>query len=86
MAWRQRGDKPFPGPMRFMVHGHIYAALGGDELKVSSYQQRDSHCKDKLVSRLQNHNGNSYTWKDSLYIETGPDLHVDVDNVPTDLL
>ena len=42
-------------------------------IKMSSYQYRYSHYKDKTVSRPSYHyNGNTYIWKDSLYIETGP--------------
>ena len=36
-------------------------------------QHRDSHHKDKTVSRLSYpYNGNPYTWKDGLFIETDP--------------
>ena len=47
--------------------------LGGClNIKVLSYQHRNSHFKDELVSRPSYlYDGNPYTWKDVLYIETG---------------
>ena len=34
MAWCQPGDKPLSEPMlTWLIHWHIYAALGGDELR-----------------------------------------------------
>ena len=42
-------------------------------IKIPSHQCRDSHCKDKRVSRPSYiNNGNPHTWKDCLYVETGP--------------
>ena len=42
-------------------------------LGASSYQYRNSHHKDKMVSRpFYPCNGNFRTGKDHLYIETGP--------------
>ena len=42
-------------------------------VKMPSYQYRNPHCKDKMVSRPSYlYNENPYTQKDSLYIETGP--------------
>ena len=48
--------------------------LGGRlSIKITSYQYMDSHFKDKTVSRPSYlYNGNLHTWKDGLYIETGP--------------
>ena len=41
-------------------------------IKMSSYQYKNSHHKDKMVSRPSYlYNGNTYTWRDHLYIETG---------------
>ena len=40
-------------------------------IKMSSDQYRYSHYKGETIS-LQSHLYNSYTWKDGLYIETGP--------------
>ena len=41
--------------------------------KMSSYQYRNSRYKDNTISRPSYlYNGNLHTWKDSLYIETGP--------------
>ena len=43
------------------------------DIKISSYQYRDSHYKDKTVSRPSYlHNENLHTWKDSLYFKTEP--------------
>ena len=33
MAWHQIGDKPLSEQSAGPIHWHIYAALGGDELK-----------------------------------------------------
>ena len=42
-------------------------------IMMSSYQYRDSHYKDKRVSRQSYlHNGHPHTSKDRLYVETGP--------------
>ena len=42
-------------------------------IKMPSYQYRDSHVKDKTVLRLSYFNiGILINGKDSLYIETGP--------------
>ena len=58
-------------------HRHMGSYQGGDlNIKISSYQYRNFHCKDKTVSRLSYfYNGNSHTLKDHLYIETGPWFH-----------
>ena len=46
---------------------------GHSNLKMLSKQQRDSHYKDKMVSRSSYlYNGNSIPGKDCLYIEIGP--------------
>ena len=38
MAWRRTGDKPLPEPMMTpAVHWRIYAALGGDELRLTEH-------------------------------------------------
>ena len=42
-------------------------------IKMSSYQYRNSHYQDKMVSWPSYlYNGNTHTWKDSLYIEMRP--------------
>ena len=42
-------------------------------IKMPSYQYRDSHYKDKTVSRPSYlYNRNILTWKDGLHIEAGP--------------
>ena len=42
-------------------------------IKMLSYQYRNSHYKDKTVSWLSYlYNGNIHTWKHRLFIETGP--------------
>ena len=42
-------------------------------IKISSYQYRDSHYKDKTFSWPSYlYNGNLHIWKKHLYIETGP--------------
>ena len=42
-------------------------------IKISSYKYKNSHNKDKTVSRPSYiYNGNHHTWKDCLCIETGP--------------
>ena len=47
--------------------------LGEAQKKIPSYQYRSSHFKDKMVSRQSHlYNGNPDTWKDGLYVETGP--------------
>ena len=53
---------------------HLTNMPGGRlNIKMSSYQYRDSHYKDETVSRLSHlYDGNLYTKKDVLYIETGP--------------
>ena len=46
---------------------------GGSFNMRMSYRYRDSYCKDKTTSRLSYfYNGNTFTWKDGVYIETGP--------------
>ena len=46
----------------------------GLNIKMVSYQCRDPRDEDTMVSWLfYLHNGNPHTWKDGLYIETGPD-------------
>ena len=45
-------------------------------IKMQTYQDNDFHYKDKIVSWPScPYNGNIHTWKDSLYIETGPWFH-----------
>ena len=45
-------------------------------IQMLSYQYKDSHHIDKMVSWPSYlHNGNPYTWKVCLYIETGPWSH-----------
>ena len=40
-----------------------------------SYQYNNPHVKGKTVLRLSyRYHGNPHTWKDDLYIETGPDI------------
>ena len=42
-------------------------------MNILSYQYRISHYKDKMVAQPSYlHNRNPHTWKDGLYIETGP--------------
>ena len=44
---------------------------GCSRIEMQSYQNRKSYYKDKIVWQLSYlHNGKSYTWKDTLYIET----------------
>ena len=45
------------------------------KIKMLSYQYRNSHYKDKTTSRLSYlYEGNSYTRKDGLHIETAPEF------------
>ena len=45
-------------------------------IKMLSYQYRDFHYKDRMLSLSSHlHSGIPFTWKDSLYIETGPRSH-----------
>ena len=41
-------------------------------IKMKPYWYTNSHNKVKTVSQSYLHNGNTYTWKDGLYIEKGP--------------
>ena len=60
MAWRWSGDKPLSEPMIVSLLTHICLT-------------RPQWVKDKMVSWLSYlEHGNPYTWKDGLYIETGP--------------
>ena len=54
---------------------HIFEDLSGACLnwKMSYYHYGDPHYENKTASRLSYfYNGNAHTWKDRLYIETGP--------------
>ena len=55
---------------------HEYMAVihkGRFKIKMFSYQYRDSHLKDKTVSRPSYlYNANPHTWKDCFCIDTGP--------------
>ena len=43
------------------------------DIKMTSYQYKNSHCKDKTVSRTCClNNGNIHIWKDRLYVDTRP--------------
>ena len=43
------------------------------DIKMLSYRNRNSHHKDKTVSRPSYlYNGNPYTWNEQLYVEAGP--------------
>ena len=49
-------------------------------IKMQSYQYRDPYVKDKTVSRPSYLlHGNPHTWKDGLYIETGPRLALQIE-------
>ena len=41
-------------------------------IKMVSYQYKNSHYKTKTVAQLEIYNGNPHTWKDCPYIETRP--------------
>ena len=41
-------------------------------IKTPSYQYKNSHDKNKTARPSYIYNGNPHTWKDHLYIETGP--------------
>ena len=59
-----------PNLLLFAKDHNITRALWG--IKMPSYHYRDSHYKDKRVSKSSYIcNGNSYTWKYDLHIETG---------------
>ena len=71
----QRATKFYSCRPHLTRWGRPYIRNQGPRLNIemTSYQYRDSHYKDKTVSRQSYlHNGNSHTWKDRLYIETGP--------------
>ena len=55
-------------------YSEIYGFLGALNIKIPSCRCRNYQYEDKIVSRLSYYfdNGNSYTWEDSLYIETEP--------------
>ena len=54
--------------MKSIIH------LGCVNIKMSSYQCRESHYEDKTVSPPPYiYDGNIYTWKDDLYIDTEPE-------------
>ena len=57
-----------------LVHQHVGWSPSGGHLimKTLSYQYRNSNYKDKMVSQPSYLHVNPCTWKDSLYIETGP--------------
>ena len=45
---------------------------GSFNIKIMSYQYKDSHYKDTMAWDRHIYNGNHHTWNDSLYIERGP--------------
>ena len=69
---------PFNGHLTYVTAGptlSFNATQPGAHLniKMSSYQYKDSHYKDKMVSWPSYlYNGNCHTWKDGLYIERQP--------------
>ena len=66
-----------PLPLPVGVEWHLWNAGAGLNIKMSSFQYRNFHYKDKTVIRLSYlYNGNPHTWKDSLYIEMGPCLSI----------
>ena len=51
----------------------VSAPRGRFNIDMLSYQYRDSHHKDKTASRPSYlYDRSTYTYKDSLYLETGP--------------
>ena len=74
-----------PGKMIYMLRQDPISMLtyGLLNMKMSSYQYKNSHYEDKMVMRPSYlYNRNPCTWKDGHYIETGPSslpiLHVDM--------
>ena len=99
MAWRRPGDKPLSEPMMVSLLTHIcvtrpqwvkmkffiaWIETIEKPSSLSYYHYRNSHYKDKTVTRPSYLNNvfiifivfimrTSYNGKDSIYIETGPD-------------
>ena len=71
MAWSPTGGMPLHEPM---PNHFIYAYMCHQgNMKMSFYQYRNSHYKNKMVSQASYfYNGNSYTWKGGLYIKISP--------------
>ena len=74
----------------FVIEGYVFSwqqcslslqtctpAGGCLNIKMLSHQYRDSHLLNKMVSKPSYlYNGNPHTWKNCIYIKTGPCLFV----------
>ena len=76
LIWgRQDPGVPRVGPMIFAIC-YLSSSIPYEarlNIRISSYQYRNSHYKDKAISRPSYlYNWNNHIWKYRLYIKTGP--------------